>query len=81
MGRLAFDRQTLDLRWMHAEDLGRIGVQQGHAFDDIAREMNVTKGRISQIHKRALGSLRELLAAKRIARCQPWGGFGVDPVP
>jgi len=39
--------------------------QQGHAFDDIARELNVTKGRISQIHKRALGSLRELLAERR----------------
>jgi RNA polymerase sigma factor FliA len=38
--------------------------QQGHAFDDIARELNVTKGRISQIHKRALGSLRELLAKR-----------------
>ncbi|MEA2703307.1 MAG: uncharacterized protein QOJ69_191 [Actinomycetota bacterium] len=21
------------------------------------------------------------LAAKRIGRCHPWGGFGVDPVP
>ncbi len=21
------------------------------------------------------------LAAKRIARCHPWGGFGPDPVP
>lgn len=39
--------------------------QQGHPFDDIARELNVTKGRISQIHKRALGSLRELLATRR----------------
>lgn len=22
-----------------------------------------------------------LLAAKRVARCHPWGGHGVDPVP
>jgi putative membrane protein insertion efficiency factor len=21
------------------------------------------------------------LTVKRLARCQPWGGFGVDPVP
>lgn len=21
------------------------------------------------------------LGLKRIARCQPWGGFGIDPVP
>ncbi|HVM07655.1 MAG TPA: membrane protein insertion efficiency factor YidD [Acidimicrobiales bacterium] len=21
------------------------------------------------------------LTARRIARCQPWGGFGLDPVP
>ena len=28
------------------------------------------------------GALRgSWLAVKRLARCQPWGGFGVDPVP
>jgi RNA polymerase sigma factor for flagellar operon FliA len=39
--------------------------QQGHAFDDIARELSLTKGRISQIHKCALGNLRELLAKRQ----------------
>lgn len=28
------------------------------------------------------GSVRGLaLAARRVARCHPWGGFGSDPVP
>jgi RNA polymerase sigma factor FliA len=37
---------------------------QGHAFEDIAGELDLTKGRISQIHKKALSSLRELLARR-----------------
>jgi RNA polymerase sigma factor for flagellar operon FliA len=39
--------------------------QQGHAFEEIARELELTKGRISQLHKKALSSLRDLLAARR----------------
>jgi len=31
-----------------------------------------------QVHGAAHGSV---LAARRIARCTPWGGHGVDPVP
>jgi RNA polymerase sigma factor for flagellar operon FliA len=38
--------------------------QQGHAFEDIASELELTKGRISQIHKKALSCLRELLALR-----------------
>lgn len=38
--------------------------QQGHAFEEIARELQLTKGRISQVHKKALSTLRELLAAR-----------------
>ncbi len=35
------------------------------AFGDIASQLNVTKGRVSQLHKRALERLRGGLAAKR----------------
>ncbi|HEV8690643.1 MAG TPA: sigma-70 family RNA polymerase sigma factor, partial [Ideonella sp.] len=38
---------------------------QGQAFDDIARDLGLTKGRISQIHKKALGNLRELFATRQ----------------
>ena len=38
---------------------------------DYAREALKTHG--------ALGGT--LLAARRICRCHPWGGFGFDPVP
>jgi RNA polymerase sigma factor FliA len=34
----------------------------GHPFEQIAREVGVTKGRISQIHKQALQSLRAMLS-------------------
>jgi len=37
---------------------------QGHAFEEVARELGLTKGRISQIHKKALSSLRGLLARR-----------------
>jgi RNA polymerase sigma factor for flagellar operon FliA len=36
--------------------------QQGLAFEDISRELELSKGRISQIHKKALVSLRALLS-------------------
>jgi RNA polymerase sigma factor for flagellar operon FliA len=42
----------------------RMHYQQGHPFDDIAAELHVTKGRVSQVHKRALGMLRNLLARR-----------------
>ena len=35
--------------------------EQGQAFDHIARDMALSKGRISQIHRKALGTLRTLL--------------------
>ncbi|HEX5682661.1 MAG TPA: sigma-70 family RNA polymerase sigma factor [Ideonella sp.] len=38
---------------------------QGLAFDEIARDLGLTKGRISQIHKKALMSLRPLIASRR----------------
>lgn len=34
-------------------------------FQDIAKSMNVTKGRVSQLHKAALGSLRQALRKRR----------------
>jgi RNA polymerase sigma factor for flagellar operon FliA len=37
---------------------------QGVAFESIAREMSLTKGRISQIHKKALTTLRERMAER-----------------
>lgn len=37
---------------------------QGMQFDEIARALELTKGRISQIHKKALGRLRALLAER-----------------
>jgi RNA polymerase sigma factor for flagellar operon FliA len=36
---------------------------QDHSFEDIAKLMSVTRGRISQIHRQALGALRVQLAA------------------
>lgn len=41
--------------------------QQGMLFDDIATAMGLSKGRISQIHKKALESLRTLVNARN--RC------------
>lgn len=38
--------------------------EQGYLFGDIAREMALTKGRVSQIHKCAVTSLRRLLAER-----------------
>jgi RNA polymerase sigma factor FliA len=35
-------------------------------FDEIAREMELTPGRISQLHKRALEQLRELLKGEKL---------------
>ena len=40
---------------------------QGQAFEEIARSMHLTKGRISQIHKQALMSLRAMLAGLEAA--------------
>lgn len=40
---------------------------QKQSFDEIASNLGVTKGRVSQIHKKALGALRERLGAAR--RC------------
>ncbi|MGM9486041.1 sigma-70 family RNA polymerase sigma factor [Ideonella sp. YS5] len=40
----------------------RLHYAHGHAFEDIARELAVTKGRVSQIHKKALASLRALMS-------------------
>jgi len=37
----------------------------GHGFDEIATELGLSKGRISQVHKKALGSLRSLLADRQ----------------
>jgi RNA polymerase sigma factor FliA len=48
------ERRVIDLHY-----------QQGHAFEDIARQLDLTKGRISQIHKKALGTLRELLSTRK----------------
>lgn len=42
----------------------RLHYEQGHPFEDIAREMGLTKGRISQIHKKAIASLRQLVAQR-----------------
>lgn len=36
------------------------------AFDEIATAMNITKGRLSQLHKRALEHLREALTQQRV---------------
>ena len=45
-------------------DVIQLHYQQGHTFDDIARNMGLTKGRISQIHKKAMSSLRQMLASR-----------------
>ncbi|HBZ46985.1 MAG TPA: RNA polymerase subunit sigma-70 [Stenotrophomonas sp.] len=37
-------------------------------FQDIAREMGVTKGRVSQLHKEGLAMLREVLRERRYGR-------------
>lgn len=34
---------------------------EGHTFEDVARHLALSKGRVSQLHKRALGSLRSAL--------------------
>lgn len=38
--------------------------EQGHAFENIAQQLELTKGRISQIHKKALASLRTMLSGR-----------------
>ena len=43
----------------------RLHYHHGHTFDEIAREIDVTKGRVSQLHKRAIGLLREALARRQ----------------
>lgn len=40
---------------------------RGQAFDEIARALDLSKGRVSQIHKQALSTLRELVGVQR--RC------------
>lgn len=40
---------------------------QNQPFDEIAKELGLSKGRVSQIHKQALGSLRQLIGARQ--RC------------
>jgi RNA polymerase sigma factor for flagellar operon FliA len=47
----AREREVITLHYLH-----------GHAFEDVARQLKLTKGRISQLHKKALGTLRILLA-------------------
>lgn len=41
--------------------------QQGVPFEEIAQSMNLSKGRISQIHKKALNTLRTLMSSRN--RC------------
>lgn len=48
------ERRVIQLHYVH-----------GHAFEDIASDMGLTKGRISQIHKKAITTLRRLLADRR----------------
>lgn len=43
----------------------RLHYQQGFAFEAIAREMGLTKGRVSQIHKSAIKSIRMAWALQR----------------
>lgn len=44
------------------QDVVRLHYFQGKSFDDIAQQLALTKGRISQLHKQALGRLRTLIA-------------------
>jgi RNA polymerase sigma factor for flagellar operon FliA len=44
------------------QDVIRLHYFQSKSFDEVAAQMALTKGRISQLHKQALGRLRSLVA-------------------
>ncbi len=60
---------------VHAYQLARSGRPTGCRYLPTCSEYAVEA---ISVHGASRGSL---LAAKRLLRCTPWGGHGIDPVP
>jgi RNA polymerase sigma factor for flagellar operon FliA len=59
--RQVLSRATLGLSGKERELIDK-HYFEGHTFDEVAQHLTVSKGRVSQLHKRALGALRTAMS-------------------
>lgn len=55
-------RQLIELLTPREQSVVRLHYLQGLTYEDIARTLGITRGRISQLHEQALGRMRRLAA-------------------